>query len=300
MRVAVIGSTGQLGAAVVEEFAAGHEVRALTHADLDVADARAVAAAMEAARPDVIINCAAFNDVDGAEDRPVEALDLNAFAVRALARTAEEVGATLVHYSTDFVFDGTGSVPYRESDPPHPRSAYASSKLLGEWFALEAPGAYVLRVESLFGSASAGRPAKGTVAAIANAIRSGGEATVFEDRTASPTFVVDAARATRQIVERRIEPGLYHCVNAGHSTWLAFARELARQLGVEARLRPVRMANVPMRAERPLYCALSIDKLTAGGVAMPAWQDAVARYLDQLRNNLANPVANRQTGRQPG
>ena len=300
--MALTGSTGQLGAAVAEEFAAGHEVSAFTHADLDVTDARAVAAAMEAARPDVIINCTAFNDVDGAEDRPVEALNTNAFTVRTLAQTAEALGATLVHYSTDFVFDGTASAPYRESDPPNPRSTYGLSKLLGEWFALEAPGAYVLRVESLFGSA-AGRPgqgSKGTVAGIVNTLMSGGEARVFEDRTVSPTYVVDAARATRQIVERRIEPGLYHCVNAGHSTWLEFARELARQLGIEARLRAVRMADVPMKAERPLYCALSIEKLTAAGVTMPEWQNGVARYLQQFRNNLANPIANRQAGRQSG
>jgi dTDP-4-dehydrorhamnose reductase len=196
--------------------------------------------------------------------------------------------------------DGTASAPYSESDLPNPRGTYASSKLLGEWFALEAPRAYVLRVESFFGSASAGRPDKGTVAAIVNTIMSGGEARVFEDRTVSPTYVIDAARATRRIVERRIEPGLYHCVNEGHSTWLEFARELARLLGIEARLRPVRMVDVPMRAERPLYCALSIDKLTAAGVTMPAWQDALGRYLQQLRNNLTNPIANRQAGGQPG
>jgi dTDP-4-dehydrorhamnose reductase len=107
----------------------------------------------------------------------------------------------------------------------------------------------------------------------------GEEATVFEDRTVSPTYVVDAARATRQLVEHDAPIGLYHCVNDGYCTWLEFARELARQAGVEPRLLPVRMADVRLRAERPLYCALSNQKLVSAGVMMPGWQDALRRCL---------------------
>ena len=283
MRVAVTGAHGQLGAAIVAEFTGAYEVTAFGRADLDIADATAVTAAMARVAPDVIINCAAMNDVDGAEERPIEALDANAFGVRALARAAGETGAVLVHYSTDFVFDGTATEPYRETDPPNPRSTYAQTKLLGEWFAREVPSAYVVRVESLFGSVPSTRPPKGSVAGIVRGILTGVEVPVFEDRTVSPTYVIDAARATREIVERRIEPGLYHCVNAGHCTWLAFAKELARQLGLEARLRPVRLADMPLRAERPRFCALSCDKLAAAGVPMPSREDAVSRYLSQLR-----------------
>ena len=162
---------------------------------------RAVAAAMARARPDVIINCAAYNDVDGAEDHPVEALNANAFAVRALARAAADHGAALVHYSTDFVFDGTATEPYTETDPPNPKSTYAASKLLGEWFAADAPRAYVLRVESLFGRAAGGGPSKGSVASIVKTLLAGGEARVFEDRTVSATYIIDAAWATLQLVE---------------------------------------------------------------------------------------------------
>lgn len=293
MRIAITGAGGQLGAALVEELGPSHDLVAFARSDLDVTDDVAVAGAMEAARPDVIINCAAYNDVDAAEDHPIQALNTNAFAVRALARAADALGATLVHYGTDFVFDGTASAPYVETDPSNPRSVYASSKLLGEWLALDAPRAYVLRVESLFGRAASGPPAKGSVAGIRKALQAGAEARVFEDRTVSPTYVPDAARATRQIVEQRIEPGLYHCVNTGHCTWLEFARELARQLDVAARLVPVRLADFPMRAPRPPYCALSNLKLAAAGVAMPTWQDAVARYAHQLRNDLTQPVNDR-------
>src|SRR5438552_6580563 len=194
MRIAVLGSRGQLGAAIVHECRSAHEVTAFAYADLDITDGEAVAAAMDRTRPEVIINCAAYNDVDGAEDRPVEALNGNAFAVRALARAAKAVDAVLVHYSSDFVFDGTASTPYTEEDRPNPRSVYAASKLLGEWFAADVPRAYVLRVESLFGHAPGGPPPKGSIAAIVNALRTGREARVFEDRTVSPTYVADAAR----------------------------------------------------------------------------------------------------------
>jgi dTDP-4-dehydrorhamnose reductase len=286
MRIAVVGARGQLGAAIVQECSAAHEVTPLGRAELDITDDAAVRATMARERPDAIVNCAAYNDVDGAEDRPVDALNVNAFGVRALAQAAEEVGATLVHYSTDFVFDGTASAPYTEEDRPNPRSVYAASKLLGEWFALDAPRGFVLRVESLFGRAAGGGRAKGSVEAIRSALESGGRARVFEDRTVSPTYVVDAARATRQVIESAggvagATPGLYHCVNSGRCTWLELARELARQLGlheVDARLDPVRAADVPLRAARPLYCALSNEKLRSAGVAMPAWQDALARY----------------------
>jgi dTDP-4-dehydrorhamnose reductase len=282
MRIAVTGARGQLGAAIVHEFAR-HEVIPLGRGDLDISDDRAVGAAMERLRPNVIVNCAAYNDVDGSEDHPVDALNVNAFAVRALASSAAAIDATLVHYGTDFVFDGTASTPYTEDDRPNPRSVYAMSKLLGEWFAVDAPRWYVLRVESLFGHVPGAQPAKGSVAGILRKLMAGEEAIVFEDRTVSPTYVVDAARATRQLVEDNAPIGLYHCVNDGCCTWLEFARELARQAGVEARLLPVRMADVRLRAERPLYCALSNRKLASTGVTMPGWQDALRRCLGQER-----------------
>jgi dTDP-4-dehydrorhamnose reductase len=279
MKIAVAGARGQLGAAIVEECALTHDVIALTRADVDLSDDAAVADAMARLRPDAIVNAAAYTNVDASEDHPIEALNGNAFAVRALARAAETHGAALVHFSTDFVFDGLASSPYTEEDRPNPRSVYAASKLLGEWFALEAPRAYVLRVESLFGSAARAPKAKGSVAGILNALLAGGSPKVFEDRTISPTYVVDAARATRQLLESAAAPGLYHCVNSGVCTWLEFAQELARQLGVEPRLTPVRMADAGLRAARPQYCALSNEKLRSAGIDMPAWQDAVARYV---------------------
>ncbi len=284
VQIAVVGSEGQLGAAVVVEcMTAGHHVVALTHASLDVTDDEQVSAVIAREKPDAIVNCAAYNDVDGAEDHPVEALKINTFAVRALARAAVQSSAAIVHYSTDFVFDGKASQPYLETDAPNPRGVYASSKLLGEWFAADAPRSYVLRVESLFGSVKNARPAKGSVAMIVKAIQSRSECRVFEDRIISPTYVIDAARATRQLLERSAAPGIYHCVNSGSCTWVELARRLGDELGVEATLTPVRMADLKLRAERPLYCVLSNAKLASIGITMPDWEQAIARYVASLR-----------------
>ena len=168
---------------------------------------------------------------------------------------------------------------------------YAASKLLGEWFALDAPRAYVLRVESLFGRAPGAGPAKGSAAGIVTTLLAGGSPKVFEDRTISPTYIPDAARAVRRLIEVAAPPGLYHCVNTGHCTWLEFAQEAARQLGVPPTLTPVRMADMTLRARRPMYCALSNDKLRSVGIEMPLWQDAVARYVSATRLSTRLPTA---------
>ena len=275
----MVGAAGQLGAAIAYEFSTSHDVVLLTRADLDVTDDAAVASVIDRVRPEVIVNCAGYNNVDGAEMHPLEALGVNAYGVRALARAAERHHAALVHYSTDFVFDGTATKPYTEEDAPNPRSVYAMSKLVGEWFALDVSRGYVLRVESLFGRAPNGPNPKGSVEVISKSLRSGKSPKVFKDRTISPTYVIDAAHATRELIERSAPPGLYHCVNSGSCTWLELGQEVARRLGVEPTLTPVTLADATMAAQRPQFCALSNEKLQSLGIHMPPWQDALARYL---------------------
>lgn len=279
-KILVTGASGQLGAAIVQEFRRDSDVVAPGHADCDLADHDKVMQVVAAVRPDVIINCASYNAVDAAEEHPEVALQVNAFGVRSLARAAGEIGAMLVHYSTDFVFDGTADRPYTEDDRPNPQSIYACSKLLGEWFAADVPGHYVLRVESLFGHVPGeGRAPKGSVAGIIDGIVEGRAVKVFADRTASPTYIIDAASATRRVIERNLPAGVYHCVNAGLCTWRELAEEAARTLGHEARLEPVTLEQMALRAVRPKFCALSISKLRSAGIEMPTWKDALGRYL---------------------
>jgi dTDP-4-dehydrorhamnose reductase len=294
MRIAVVGARGQLGAALVHEFAAGHDIRAFGRAELDISNDAAVAAAMADVTPQIILNGAAFTDVDAAEDRPIDALNSNAFGVRALAGAAREHGAMLVHYSTDFVFDGRATEPYVETDEANPQSVYGASKLLGEWFAPDAPTAYVLRVEGIFGETPGGGPPRGSAAGILNGLRAGSAVKVFEDRTITPSYVSDVARATRQLIESLAPAGLYHCVNSGATTWYEFALEMARLIGVEPRLTKVRMADMNLRAKRPLYCALSNAKLRSAGIDMPTWQDALRRYLQPFGDEIPHQISNRQ------
>ena len=279
MRILVTGAGGQLGAAITSIFASRADVRPFTHATLDIADGAVVARIVAAVRPDVVINCAAYNDVDAAEDRAIDALRANALGVRALARAAADAGATLVHYGTDFVFDGASAAPYTEDDAPRPQSVYASSKLLGEWFAADAPAHYVLRVESLFG----GERRRSTIDRIVASIRERTPARVFVDRVVSPSYVVDVAEATWHLVTSRAPHGVYHTVNSGATTWHELAEEIARLVAIDAELVPVRVADVTLRAKRPTYCALSNEKLTQAGFAMPTWQDALRRYLAARR-----------------
>jgi dTDP-4-dehydrorhamnose reductase len=279
MRILVTGAAGLLGAAIVREFQPHAEVIARGRSGLDVSDDAAVAAAVAEARPDAIINCAAYNDVDRAESEPDAALRVNAFGVRALARAALECGATLVHYSSDFVFDGDANRPYGEEDTPNPRGVYAASKFLGDLFAREAPGAYVLRVESLFGDPGPGGARRGSLGTIIDRIGAGGEVPVFVDRTVSPSYTADVAMATRRIIELRPEPGLYHCVNSGAARWVDIAAEAARLLDRPLTVKPITLESVNLIAPRPRYCALSNRKLAAAGIVMPEWKDALRRFL---------------------
>ncbi len=274
--IVVFGAGGQLGESMVSHLSAQHEVVARDRRDVDITQLDAVYNTLRPLSPEVVINCAAYTNVDGAENDPVSAFAVNAMAVRTLARAAGEVDATFVHFSTDFVFDGRATQPYTEADAPNPRGTYGASKLTGEFFAVDCPRHYILRVESLFG----GRHARSSVDKIAANIRSGAEVRAFSDRTVSPTFVDDAVMATAELLERSSPPGVYHCVNSGMAKWTDLAREVGRILDrPDARIIGIPMAEARLLAPRPLFAALSNAKLAAQGIAMPTWQDALARYL---------------------
>jgi dTDP-4-dehydrorhamnose reductase len=295
MKVLVCGAGGQLGQAMVRRLSSVHDVIARTSAELDVTSTAEVTQAVRAVQPDAVINCAAYTNVDGAEVEPERALAVNAIGPRNLARAAREANATLVHFSTDFVFDGKAAAPYAETDAPRPEGVYAASKLLGEWFAAETGRTYVLRVESLFG----GPRAKSSVDLLLNAIVTGAEARAFSDRTVSPSYVDDVVEASLALLERNRPAGLYHCVNTGMTTWLNLARELAALTGRhQARIIPIRMSDLTLKAPRPQFAALSNAKLTGEGISMPTWQDALRRYVEtrlkgekDLRNVLTDGQA---------
>lgn len=272
----IVGAAGQLGEVVDTRLSDRWRTVALRRSDLELSDAAAVMQRITGLEPWAIVNCAGYNNVDGAEDNAIDALESNAFAVRTLARAAAAVGATLVQYSSDFVFDGESDRPYREDDLPRPQSIYAASKLLGEWFAADVARHYVLRVESLFGGVSR---RKSSLDRILDNVATGATVRVFTDRVVSPSYAWDIGAATMGLLERSPAPGLYHCVNSGSATWHDVAAEARRLIGSNSTLEPISMRDVRLRAARPRYCALSNEKLRAVGITMPTWQDALARAI---------------------
>ena len=279
MNVLVVGAAGQLGQAMSARLAADHTVTRWTRDEIDLRRHRELGERVRALAPAAIVNCAGYNNVDLAEQEQETALDVNGFVVGTLARAAADLDAVFVTYSTDFVFAGTATTPYTEQDRPEPQSAYAQSKLVGEWMAADAPKHYVLRVESLFG----GPKRRSSIDRIAAAVRSGEPAPVFVDRVVSPSFVADVAEASAHLLRTLPPFGVYHCVNTGHATWFDVGREIAKLLGKTDRaLTPIAVRDVVLPASRPQFAALSNAKLAAAGFAMPQWQDAIARYLSAV------------------
>lgn len=288
MTIVITGADGQLARVLRAHFDGRARVLALSRADLDITDDGQVQRVIEEMRPTAILNGAAYNDVDGAEDHAAAAIALNTLAVRSLARAARRVGAALVHYSTDFVFDGSASRPYTEVDAPSPQSVYAASKLMGEWMAAEAGRAYVLRVESLFGAAHAvGAKRAGSIDRIIDALEQRRTANVFADRVVSPSYLPDIAAATDALLTGNAAPGVYHTVNRGHATWYELARKIAEHTGGVECLNPVASTSVALKASRPLFAALSSERLAANAYEMPTWQNAIDRYFAFRRAHAA-------------
>lgn len=280
-RVLLTGAGAQLAGAIRARFDGHCALTAVTRQECDVTSAADMARVTRDVRPEVIINCASYNDVDGAEREPEAALAANGLALAVLADAATGAEAVLLHYSTDFVFDpAVDPGPMAEDAPISPRSIYAQSKLLGEILARRTPKHYVLRVASLFG----GSRAKSSLDRIAAAIRRGDTVKAFANRTVTPSYVPDLAAAAAAVLARDVPYGLYHCVNSGHGTWVDVARAIAVESGVDPdrAVTPVPFDPAAFPARRPTYAALSNAALAAHGVTMPLWRDAIARYVRTL------------------
>ncbi len=278
MRAIVFGAKGTLGQALVTALPrAGYEVvAALDRAACDICDASAVRATFERLRPGVAFNAAAYTDVDRAEVEPDKAYAANAIAAATLARAADASGASLLHYSTDFVFDGERDRLYDEFDPPTPQGLYARSKVAGEVLAASAARRlFVVRVGCLYGRGGRNFPST-----ILRRLRAGETVRADRERLGSPTWVVDVAQVSAALA-RTSSYGLYHCTSAGETSWAAFARFMADELGLpEGRVDPLPTSALPMKAPRPRRAVLDNRMLRLRGLdAMPSWQDAARAFI---------------------
>lgn len=283
MIIAVLGANGQLGSDLVhvaKEFR-DIETLALTRKDLDVCDLASIPKVLAERKFDALVNCTSYHKTDEVEGRATEAFQINTHAVRALAKTCKALGARLVHFSTDYVFDGEGTRPYAETDPACPVNVYGASKLLGEKFALrEHPdGTLIARVASLFGVAGSSGKGGNFVETILRKAKESGEVRVVNDVTMSPTSTADAARVILTLLEKDAPAGIYHVVNSGSATWHEFARRMIEEAGIKARVAPVTSEEYPTAAIRPSYSALDNRKAAEIVGEIPDWSDALHRYL---------------------
>jgi dTDP-4-dehydrorhamnose reductase len=273
-RLLVTGAGGMLGRAVVEAARQrGHDVLAATRAELDVTVEAAVRPALLEWRPDVVVNCAAYTDVDGAERGRTTADAVNRVGAGLVAGAAAEVGAAIVHLSTDYVFDGSKREPWVESDPVAPLGVYGETKLAGEQRVAAANPAHVIvRTAWLYGAG--GRNFVDTMLALGVERE---EVSVVTDQIGCPTWTGHLAGALVELAERPPRTGIHHIAGAGHCSWNELAVEIFERAAIGCRVLPATSDRFPRPARRPAYSVLGSERRDP--VMLPRWQDGVAQYL---------------------
>jgi dTDP-4-dehydrorhamnose reductase len=280
LKALVTGAQGQLGRELLPRLAAQGAVQAFTRAQLDVGDGAAVLAAVRSSRPDVVINASAYNKVDAAESDPAPAFAVNAAGVLHLARAAADVGALLVHVSTDYVFDGSASRPYLETDVARPINVYGISKRAGEMM-VEAVGApsLVVRTSGVFGPGGSRSKGGSFVDRILERARSGAPLRVVGDQLFSPTYAPDLAAAVVALIGGGAR-GLVHVTNQGACSWHDLAVAGLELAAVRADVERITTVDLGAAARRPAYSVLSTARYQSlGGPPLRPWREAVAEML---------------------
>ncbi len=292
-RVAIFGGGGQLGIELCRVFEHRKwEIQRFDRQSLDVTDAGRVEHAIGKVNPSLVINAAAYNQVDIAEQEPLAAYQANALAVRNLAMACRQSGAQLIHYSTDYVFDGTKGSPYVETDPTHPLGAYAVSKLAGELYAqayLSDP--LIIRTSGVFGTGGMFTPRGNFVELMLRLGKSNNPIRVVEDHFASPTYAPAIAVRTAEMVEKGLS-GVFHMGGGEPISWYNYAKLIFELAGISPALQPSDERQYRTAARRPKFSALSNQKLERAGIApMPPLREAVSEYLEARKHTTAHRSA---------
>ncbi|HWP67331.1 MAG TPA: dTDP-4-dehydrorhamnose reductase [Candidatus Limnocylindria bacterium] len=278
-RVVVLGATGQLGSDLVEAFGPD-AVTALGHEELEITDAAAVRDALTALKPAIVVNATAFHNVPRCETEEDTAYAVNAIAPRRLARLCTELGARLVHVSTDYVFDGAKRAPYVETDRPNPLNVYAASKLAGEHGVLAAGGDHqVVRSSGLYGLRPCRAKGGNFIDAMFRLVREQDVVRVVHDEVLTPTFTADLAAQIRVLAEEG-PAGLFHATAQGSCSWYEFATAIFAIAGFTTPLEPTTVAAYASPVRRPVYSVLDNAALRAAGLdRMRPWRVALEDYL---------------------
>lgn len=280
MRILLIGATGQLGGDLVRNCP-GHDITAPTREELDLGRAGEATRAIARLRPDTVINCAAFHNVPRCEEEPAQAFLINCVAVRDLAAACVAQGIRLVTFSSDYVFGGPRSEPWREDDKPAPLQVYGISRLAGEHAALAtAPRhALVIRTCGLYGRSGARSKGGNFVDGRVADARAGKRIEMACEQVIAPTSTDDLSRAVYALLEKSPPPGIYHLVNEGACSWYEFTRDIVRLAGGKSEVVPVDRGGVTGSMRRPLYSVLANTKARALGVTLRPWREALAEYV---------------------
>jgi dTDP-4-dehydrorhamnose reductase len=283
MKIAVIGSTGQLGTDMVKLLGIEHDIIGLTHEDIEVADYESCLI-LKKHKPDVVINTAAFHKTDMCEEEPLEAFSVNSLGARNVALISKEIGASCVYISTDYVFDGLTKEPYTEDDIPVPVNTYGISKLAAEFFTLRNPKHYILRVACVFGIAGARNKGGNFVETMISKEKNNENINVVDDMWMSPTYTVDAASVLKGILESKLPFGVYHATNKGYCSWYQFAKEIFQIVGLTPVLKPVKTDPHYGKAKRPPFSALKSIKLPKYNLEQREWKEALRAYLIEKKH----------------
>jgi dTDP-4-dehydrorhamnose reductase len=271
LRILLTGATGQVGWELRRTLAPLGEVKFFDRFGLDLADTPPLVATVRALQPAVIVNAAAYTAVDKAESERDLAFAINATAPRVLAEEAKRIGALLVHYSTDYVFDGEKASPYVEDDPTHPLSVYGASKLAGEQ-AIARSGCRHLTLRTSWVYGPRGRNFYLTMLRLA---KERPELKVVDDQVGAPTSSLEIARATAALLAKGAQ-GLYHMSAAGETTWCGFARAILKRAGLATPVAAIRTEDYPTPAKRPRNSRLDCSKLRREtGIALAGWEAAL-------------------------
>jgi dTDP-4-dehydrorhamnose reductase len=282
MKIAVIGSNGQLGSDLVAAFSEnGDAVCGLTHSDIEISDLHSVSHALEDIHPQVIVNTAAMHHVENCEREPEKAFAVNALGPRNLAVVAQDLGAALMHVSTDYVFDGSKGSPYIEEDNPLPLNAYGISKLAGEHFVRATTDKhFVIRTSGLYGKNPC--RAKGGlnfIELMLKLAKERGEVRVVDSEVVTPTSTTELAQQMVHM-SRSDRYGLYHATAEGSCSWHEFAREIFAITDTPVRLKVAAPGEFPAKVARPKYSVLENRALKSRGLnVFKPWQDALHKYL---------------------
>jgi dTDP-4-dehydrorhamnose reductase len=291
MNIAVIGSNGQLGSDVVRVLAhQGEDVYSLTHADIEVSSLESVADCLRSKRPEIVINTAAMHHVENCEQEPGKAYAVNAVGARNLATVTRDLGAALIHVSTDYVFDGKKDEPYVENDIPLPLNVYGNSKLAGEYFVRTLNSKhFVLRTSALYGKHPCrAKGGQNFVDLMLRLARERGRVRVVDSEFVSPTPTVDVARQIAALT-RCDAYGLYHATAEGSCSWYEFAREIFSAAEIEVKLEAASPSEFPAKVPRPRYSVLENRGLkTLRLNQFEPWQVGLRRYVSQIQTALAD------------